>query len=101
MYSETPYGIIWNVMTVRMRHTKGQTGSRRSHHKLTEVRFSVCPSCKATHVRHTMCANCGTYRGRTVVDAKGIAEKRLVRRNDKLKAIGATASKAKADSSSE
>lgn len=48
-----------------------------------------------------MCANCGTYRGRTVVDAKGIAEKRLARRNDKLKAIGASVSKAKAESPSE
>lgn len=99
MHRGHAYGILSLVMTVRMRHTKGHTANRRSHHALSEARFSVCATCKAPHVRHTMCAKCGSYRGRTVVDAKGIAEKRLTRRNDKLKAIGA--SKKKADAPTE
>lgn len=75
-------------MTVRMRHTKGHTANRRSHHALTEARYSLCANCKATHVRHQMCPTCGTYRGRAVIDAKAQAERRLTRRKEKLKAMG-------------
>ena len=55
-------------MVVRMRHTRGQTGSRRSHHALALMHVSKCPDCGAVRVNHTMCAQCGKYKGRVVVD---------------------------------
>ncbi len=51
-----------------MRHTKGHTANRRSHHALKTARFMTCPKCSAKHLAHRMCEKCGTYRGRLVVD---------------------------------
>lgn len=75
-------------MTVRMRHTKGHTGNRRSHHALTEARFSTCADCGASHIRHQACPACGKYRGRVVIDMKAVNEKTLARKQAKLRAIG-------------
>ncbi|MBP9771963.1 MAG: 50S ribosomal protein L32 [Candidatus Pacebacteria bacterium] len=86
-------------MTVRMRHTRGHTANRRSHHALTEGRYSTCPTCKAQHVRHQMCPKCGTYKSRTVIDVKSKLERQLTRRRDKMKAMGEPAAKAEKASS--
>jgi large subunit ribosomal protein L32 len=75
-------------MTVRMRHTVGHTGNRRSHHALKEPRLSTCASCGSKHIRHQACPVCGIYRGRTVVDAKGVHERALRRKQAKSKARG-------------
>ena len=55
-------------MVVRMRHTKGHTANRRSHHALKGARFVACSKCSAQHLMHRVCGNCGTYRGRMVID---------------------------------
>lgn len=55
-------------MVVRMRHTKGHTANRRSHHALKGARFVACSKCSAQHLMHRVCTNCGNYRGRMVVD---------------------------------
>lgn len=55
-------------MVVRMRSTRSHTGNRRSHHALGAVRLSICKECGAKYVNHTMCANCGKYKGRIIVD---------------------------------
>ncbi len=55
-------------MVVRMRHTKGHTANRRSHHALKGARFVACSKCGAQHLMHRVCTNCGNYRGRMVVD---------------------------------
>lgn len=54
-------------MVVRMRHNRGQTGSRRSHHKLTAPRLSKDQD-GVVHIRHRMNPTTGKYRGRVVVD---------------------------------
>jgi len=51
-----------------MRHTKGHTANRRSHHALKGARFETCAKCGAKHLMHRVCTKCGTYRGRMVID---------------------------------
>ncbi|OHA84195.1 MAG: 50S ribosomal protein L32 [Candidatus Yonathbacteria bacterium RIFOXYC1_FULL_52_10] len=55
-------------MTVRMRHTRAHTGNRRSHHALTAPRLSTCANCQKSHLRHRVCENCGSYRGKGIID---------------------------------
>lgn len=66
-------------MVIRMRHNRGQTKSRRSHHALTGPALSVCSQCGAKHRPHHMCQECGYYKGRLVVDVKAEREKRAAR----------------------
>ncbi|MFW5853161.1 MAG: 50S ribosomal protein L32 [Patescibacteria group bacterium] len=62
-------------MSVRMRHTRAHTGNRRGHHFLKTPPLSQCNHCRAWHVRHKACLNCGYYRGRQVIDISKKMEK--------------------------
>lgn len=81
-------------MTVRMRHTKGHTGNRRSHDGLSGPRLSACPSCGSSHIRHQICPVCGYYRGRTVIDMQAKTGRTLARKQAKLRARGENAAAA-------
>ena len=70
-------------MSVRMRHTSGHTKNRRSHHALKEPRLSRCDKCNALHLRHRMCTNCGTYKGREVIDVMSKIIKKQEKRTKK------------------
>lgn len=53
-------------MSVRMRHTKGHTGNRRSHHALTNV--SVVKDAESGNLRlpHRLDEATGMYRGKQI-----------------------------------
>lgn len=56
-------------MSVRMRHTRGHTGNRRSHHALTAKKPLVNESGKL-HLPHRLDETNGTYRGKQIVEVK-------------------------------
>ncbi len=41
-------------------------GSRRSNWKATKPETTKCPNCGATVLTHTVCTQCGTYKGQPV-----------------------------------
>lgn len=57
-------------MAVPKRKTpRSKTHSRRSANmKLAPPAKSLCPQCGAAKQPHRVCNNCGTYRGRQVID---------------------------------
>jgi large subunit ribosomal protein L32 len=75
-------------MSVRMRHTKGHTRNRRSHHALKSPRLSACNECGAMHLRHRICDNCGKYRARVVIDKEAEIAKKAARVKRKRRELG-------------
>lgn len=41
-------------------------GHRRSNWKATKPETTKCPNCGATVLTHTVCTDCGTYKGKPV-----------------------------------
>ncbi len=80
------FGVEWWGMVIRMRHTRAHTANRRSHHGLSGPRLSTCAKCGTMHLRHRVCVNCGTYRGREMTNV-------LVKTEKKAKKATARASK--------
>jgi large subunit ribosomal protein L32 len=75
-------------MVVRMRHTKSHTANRRSHHALDATNFAKCENCQALKKRHTVCAACGFYRGKKVLDLVKKMEKKQKKEKAKKAAEG-------------
>jgi large subunit ribosomal protein L32 len=73
-----------SIMVVRMRHTKSHTANRRSHHAIASTSFTKCENCQALKRRHTVCATCGFYRGKKVLDLIKKAEKKQKKAKAKL-----------------
>ncbi len=51
----------------KKRMSRSQTGQRRAHDalKLTAA-VESCPDCGASKLRHRVCGECGSYRGRKI-----------------------------------
>jgi large subunit ribosomal protein L32 len=84
----SPSAIVSTTMSVRMRHTRSHTKNRRSHHALSAPRLSTCANCGAAHLRHRVCPECGTYRGRAVIDVVAQKERKIERAKNKAKSMG-------------
>ncbi|MEK7505795.1 MAG: 50S ribosomal protein L32 [Patescibacteria group bacterium] len=80
-------------MVVRLRHKRGHTRNRRSHHALRALNLSKCASCGALLRSHTMCASCGKYRGISVINVADKTTKRHAKRAQKREAARASEAK--------
>lgn len=70
-------------MTIRMRHTKSHTRNRRSHHALDETVLGKCKKCGQDVLSHRACMNCGTYKGREVLDVLAKLDKKDKKKKEK------------------
>lgn len=55
--------------------TKSARNQRRSHHALRKSTVGTCSQCQELLLPHRVCANCGTYRGKQVLEMKSQDDK--------------------------
>lgn len=56
----------------KRRRSNSRTGKRRTHWKLRAPGLSECPNCGQPRRPHRVCANCGYYNGRDVIEAEAV-----------------------------
>lgn len=52
----------------KKRTSKAKRNMRRSHHGRSTIKLVPCAKCKTEIPSHMACPNCGTYKGREVID---------------------------------
>ena len=52
----------------KRRHSKARRDKRRAHDFLTRPGTSICTNCGEVKLPHRVCASCGQYRGREVIE---------------------------------
>lgn len=52
----------------KKRHSRQRQGKRRAAIKLVAPKTIICPNCTSSILAHTVCKNCGFYKGREVID---------------------------------
>lgn len=62
--------------TQRQRRTRSARGQRRSHHALKTINLTVCTKCGKPVMPHQLCAYCGNYSNREVIDVMAKMNKR-------------------------
>ncbi len=65
------------------RSTKTRQRTRRAQLGLENIGLIKCPHCGKPTLPHTMCAFCGTYKGRQVVDVLKKLEKKERKKKEK------------------
>ena len=71
----------------KQRHTKSRRNNRRMHLFLKMPVLSKCPKCGKPVLPHTICWNCGYYKGEEVVDVlKKLTKKEKKMREKEMKA---------------
>lgn len=72
----------------RHSHTRSKVGKTRMHKYITPVRLSVCPKCKKPVLSHTVCLNCGFYKGKEVINVlANLTKKDKKIREKEIKAV--------------
>jgi ribosomal protein L32 len=61
----------------KRRHSIARKGKRRAGIKLTISKSNICKNCQNTYVPHTICANCGFYKGKQFL--KSLSESKAQR----------------------
>ncbi len=54
----------------KKRHSRARQGKRRASIRLSAVKSFSCPNCGSPVAPHTVCRNCGFYKGKEVVAIK-------------------------------
>jgi len=65
----------------KQRKTKSRQGNRRMHLFIKRRSLISCPKCAKPALPHTVCHNCGYYKGRQVIDVM----KKLTKKEKKQK----------------
>ena len=75
-------------MTVpKQKHTKSRRDKRRLHIFLKAATLTKCPKCGQLILPHTICLNCGYYKGTEVIDVlKKLTKKERKKKEKEMKA---------------
>ncbi|MFP3983687.1 MAG: 50S ribosomal protein L32 [Desulfurivibrionaceae bacterium] len=52
----------------KRRHSHSRTRKRRAHDGLTKPNVVKCDQCGEPKLPHRLCSDCGSYKGRTVIE---------------------------------
>jgi len=52
--------------------SKSRRDMRRAHDAISAPGTCVCPECKEVKQPHRICAGCGTYKGKTIIETKEV-----------------------------
>ncbi len=52
----------------KRRHSKARKKKRRAHDALPRTGTSICPNCGERKLPHRVCPECGSYKGREIVE---------------------------------
>ena len=84
-------------MTVpKQRHTKSRRNKRRMHLFLEESSLTLCPKCGKPVLNHTICQNCGYYKGMEMIDVLKKLTKKERKKKEKEMTAKTTEEKEKA-----
>ena len=67
----------------KQRNTKSKRNSRRSHIRLAAPKLVPCPKCGTLIPPHTVCPNCGYYKGKEIIDVMAKLDKKEKKRREK------------------
>ena len=71
----------------KQKHTKSRRDKRRLHIFLKAATLTKCPKCGQPILPHTICPNCGYYKGTEVVDVlKKLTKKERKKKEKEMKA---------------
>ena len=65
------------------RHTSGKRNRRRSHLALDKTSIAICAKCNKAVLPHHICAHCGFYDGKEVIDVMAKLTKKEKKRRKK------------------
>ncbi len=71
----------------KQRHTKSKRNKRRMHIFINAPTLGLCPKCGKEKLPHTVCWNCGYYKGEEIVDVlKKLTKKEKKKREKEMAA---------------
>lgn len=57
----------------KRRHSATRRDKRRTHDKAIAPQLAICSNCGSAHLYHTVCNECGYYRGKLAVEKTATA----------------------------